>query len=161
MPNFTPTKINRANVTKGRRVTLPAILAELEENDQLVFSKTETEGMYIFKKINVPTVNQPQMKKPLYAAVIGQHLGNGRWYGIIMDKTGLIKARVNSSSLLYLRKDLTELSDLKYKKKLDEKCGVGQWLLPVMVESSSMPEGVANTIAECMFGLSNGSWPPE
>ena len=161
MPNFAPTKLNRANVTKGRRVTLPALLIDLQENDQLVFDKTTVEGVYVFKKINIPNVNESHPKKQLYAAVIGQHAGNGRWYGIIMDKTGLIKTRVNSSSLLYLRKDLTELADFKYKKKLDEKCGLGQWLMPVMVESSSMSQGVADTISECMFGLGNGSWPPE
>jgi hypothetical protein len=161
MPNFTPTKLNRTMVTKGRRITLPPLLDDIEHYDQLVFAKVD--GGYLLRKIppQIVDVSEGKTRTVLCAAVIGQHAGNGRWYGIIMDKTGLIKVRVNSSSLLYLRKDLVELNDFKYKQKLDEKCGRGQWTMPLMVESSSMSEGVANTIAECMFGLSNGSWPPE
>jgi hypothetical protein len=163
IPNFTPTKLNRANVTKGRRVTLPPLLVELEENDQLVFAKTETEGVYIFKKIN-PIVHNAGIRMILYAAVIGQSVGNGRWYGIIIDANGLIKLRINASSEYYLRKDLTELTDTKYRDKLNFKCGINQWHMPVLITDGfqqKLSDRIINTIRECAFGLNNGSWPPE
>jgi len=167
MPNFNPTKLNRCTVTKGRRITLPVILEDINEYDQLVFAKTN-DG-YVFKKIEptgVSGINKPQVKKALYAAVIGQHVGNGRWYGIILDANGLIKLRINSSSELYLRKDLTELPDvIKHRNKLNERCGTNQWLMPVLIkndfELSTLFQRIIDTVKECEFGLSNGSWPPE
>jgi len=165
MPNFTPTKLNRCTVTKGRRITLPALLEDINEYDQLVFAKVN-DGYVLKKIVDGNTTQKIPEKKVLYAAVIGQHIGNGRWYGIVLDVNGLIKLRINSSSELYLRKDLTELPDvMKHRNKLNERCGVNQWLMPTLIknqfELSTFNARIINTVKECEFGLSNGSWPPE
>lgn len=163
MPEFIqpPTKLNVANVTKGRRVTLPHVtVGMIEENDQLVFRKLDN-GDFLISKLNVRSI-QPSEKKVLYGIEIGQSLGNGRWYGIIVDKDGLIKTRVSSSQRSYLYKDMSELSNQATRDKLNTKCGVNGWHFPIVIkrgEAVHLPTEVVKVVNECRIGLDNGCWP--
>ena len=163
-----PARHTRCIVTKGRRVTLPVLLDDIQEFDQLVFAKVD--GGYFLKKIvpATPLAEQnpanPTQKKVLYGVEIGQCAGNQRWYGIIVDRYGFIKCRASGSTQFYLRRELVELTDQRYRNKLNEKCGLGQWAFPILIymehDTFATPE-IKNTVNQCRRGLADGTWPPQ
>ena len=162
MPEFISTKFNTSNVTKGSRVTIPHIAKDLiQENDQLVWKKLDN-GDFLVHKLNATNI-QPTEKKVLYGIEIGQSIGNNRWYGIIVDKDGLIKTRVSSSQRSYLYKDMSELSNQVTRDKLNTKCGINGWQFPIVIkrgEAVHLPIEVVKVVNECRIGLDNGCWPP-
>ena len=155
---ISPTKLNRANVTKGRRVTLPPIVL-LEEHDQIVFEK-KGDGYY-FEKINHAMPNASS--KVLYGLEVGRSKANNRWYGIITDSRGIIKLRISSSSAEYLKRDLASIPDQRDRKRLDERCGTG-WNMPIIRMWGDMevkiPSEVMSQLNKCVHGLTDGTWPP-
>lgn len=161
MPTFSPLQI--CNVTKGKRVTLPPIVDDIQYNDQLAWAKCK-DGYFVRKIDNI--VSKEKIK--LWGIEIGQCVGNGRWYGIIVDQYGIIKARISASTQQYLYKDLVEVTDLKTKTKLNEKCGINNWERPILISAAHVDkcaviEGrtcAVNTAKECLEGLKNGTWPP-
>lgn len=151
-------KLARCTVGKGRRITLPAITEDLNEFDQLVFTKVD--GGYLVKKVPTQEVSR---KKLLFAVEIGQSAGNGRWYGIVTDRMGIIKFRKSSSTRHYLKKDLSELTDQRMRDRLNEKCGIGQWDHPIFLDLGGSlvgPPEVMKVAQECRKGLVDGTWPP-
>jgi hypothetical protein len=161
MPASGMSKLTCCNVTKGRRVTLPPLLEDIQENDQLQFKKVD--GGYFVSKLERLSADGSIQKKELFGVIIGQSQVNYRWYGIVIDRYGLIKLRVSSSSQMYLIKDMVELTEQKYRDKLNEKCGVNGWAFPILVkypEYKELNQDMLKTVNECVDGLHERTWPP-
>lgn len=162
MPNTPLPRNECSTVTKGRRTTLPTLLEDFQENDLLHYKKVE--GGYFVSKVYRLNNEVALQKKVLYGVMIGQSKSNQRWFGIVIDVYGLIKLRISSSTEIYLFKDLVELTEQKWRDKLNEKCGVDQWSFPILIkpiEYKTLPEDALNTVRECWTGLQRDSWPPK
>ena len=162
MPAKAMSKLTCCNVTKGRRITLPPLLEDIQENDQLQFKKVD--GGYLVSKLVHFEASGSLEKKDLYGVIIGQSQVTYRWYGIVIDRYGLIKLRISSSSQMYLIKDMVELTEQKYREKLNEKCGVNQWSFPILVkypEYKELNQDMLKTVNECLDGLNDRTWPPK
>ena len=146
------------NITQGRRITLPSFF-ECEINQQLLCQQME-DGTFTLRFHS----NAPKVK--IYGVMVGRTNRPGEkvlWWGVFIDENGNILARKKSSSLDYLRKDLS-LPDSKGRQKLDAACGLGLWQRPILVEFTdiaSLPSKAYRTIYNLRENMRNGLWPPQ
>jgi len=136
-------------VGRGRVVTLPTDF-NVKEGDKMVACLTDTGNLYLTKKRDD--------KVKLYAAVIGQHLGNGRWYGIIIAETGHVIARDSSSTRDFLIQDLTSMHS-KLENKINQKCG-DNWFRPEYIADDFLPLPVYSRVQELRKAMAYDEWPP-
>ena len=147
------------NVPKGRRITLPKFF-NIKEGEPIIIQELEDGGIKISHDSNDNRDSSDDMIT-IYGVVIGADKAH-TWWGIFCDKNGNIFARVCSSSQYYLLQDLS-IPTVRDKKKLDNKCGVGLWMQPEIINWTEeiIPGGIACIRMQLFIELTNGTWPPK
>ena len=130
-----PTETVELIVGVNRKGTFPAGMG-LNVGDKLLFRMiSDTEFNVKVTKAGSEYQPQPPRKMRLYGLILGHRKSDDKWLGLYLDQNGARCAMQVSSSLNYLKGDLSRVGP-KAIEKLNKRFN-GLWDFPEVIEANS------------------------